>query len=72
MATITITHQTERTQHHYTVKNPDSLTRAEVNNICQDMYVRAILVNGKFYESSKPLDFDKHLKELTKKSRKRG
>ncbi|OJW79577.1 MAG: hypothetical protein BGO69_12670 [Bacteroidetes bacterium 46-16] len=64
MASITITHQSERTKHRFTVKNPDSLTQTEVNRICQNMFVQAIFVNGKYYEPNKPLDRDKYFKKL--------
>ena len=66
MASITITHQSEKTKHRFTVKNPDSLSQSEVNRICQDMYVTAIFVNGKLYQCSKPLDWDKYVKKLMK------
>jgi len=47
---ITIQHQIEKTYHTFTVVNPDNLTNREVCTICTEMKVKAILVNGKFYE----------------------
>jgi hypothetical protein len=48
---ITIKHQIENTIHEFDVKNPESLTSIEVSDICVEMNVTAILVNGKYYES---------------------
>lgn len=58
MPKITITHQEEKTKHHFTVKNPDSITRAEVNRICQTMRVQALFINGKYYELEGSLDLN--------------
>lgn len=69
MATITITHQLEKTKHRFTVKDPNFLTQSEVNRICQGMYVQAIFVNGRFYDCDEPLDIDKHLAKLMKPKR---
>ena len=62
MPKITITHQEEKTKHSFTVKDPDRLTQAEVNTICQAMFVEALLINGKYYKLQGPLDFDLYLK----------
>lgn len=62
MPKITITHQDEKTQHTFTVKNPDRLTQDEVNKICQTARFRAVFVNGRYYEINEPLDFDLYLK----------
>jgi len=48
--TISIRNQTENTIHTFDVKDPNSLTSIEVYNICHEMNVKAILVNGKYYE----------------------
>jgi hypothetical protein len=47
---ITITHQLEKTQHHYMVGNPDKLTSMEVNMIKKAMGVEMIFVNGRLYK----------------------
>jgi hypothetical protein len=46
---IKITHQSEKTVHHFTVKNNKFLTQKEVNKICEKMGVHALLVEGKIY-----------------------
>jgi hypothetical protein len=62
MPKITITHQEEKTQHTFTVKNPDRLTQAEVNRICHTARFNALFVNNRYYEMNEPLDFDLYLK----------
>jgi hypothetical protein len=47
---ITITHQLEKTQHHFMVVNPDELTSSEVDRIKKAMGVEIVFVNGKFYK----------------------
>lgn len=47
---ISITHQCEKTQHHFMVVNPDKLTNSEVNKIKKAMRVEMVFVNGKFYK----------------------
>ena len=47
---ITIKHQTEYTNHTFDVVDPNKLSAIEVWTICTEMNVRAILVNGKYYE----------------------
>jgi hypothetical protein len=46
---ITITHQIEKTQHHFMVVNPDKLISSEVDIIKIAMGVEMVLVNGKLY-----------------------
>ena len=48
---ITIKHQIENTIHKFEVKNPDSLASIEVWAICVEMNVKAIMINGKYYET---------------------
>ncbi len=48
---ITIRHQTENTLHKFNVKDPDSLASVEVWAICSEMNVKAVVVNGKYYET---------------------
>jgi hypothetical protein len=48
---ITIRHQIEYTIHKFHVKDPDNLALIEVWSICYEMNVKAILVNGKYYET---------------------
>ena len=48
--TITIKHQTEYTLHHFEVVDANKLQPIEVWTICNEMNVKAILVNGKYYE----------------------
>lgn len=47
---ITIQHQEEKTYHTFDVVAPNKLSAIEVWTICSEMNVRAILVNGKYYE----------------------
>jgi len=47
---ITIQHQSEKTIHKFKVGDPDNLASIEVLAICFEMNVKAILVNGKYYE----------------------
>ena len=47
---ITITHQLEKTQHHFMVVNPDKLTSLEVDKIKKAMGVEMVFVNGRFYK----------------------
>lgn len=47
---ITITHQLEKTQHHFMVENPDKLTSSEVEKIKEEMAVEMVFVNGKLYK----------------------
>lgn len=50
---ITIKHQTEFTNHSFDVVDPNKLTSSEVKTICAEMNVQSVLVNGKYYESSR-------------------
>ena len=43
---IAITHQLEKTQHHFMVVNPDKLTSSEVDRIKKVMGVAMIFVGG--------------------------
>ncbi len=52
MNVIKITHQEDRKEYSFKVKDPDRLTASEVKRICEKMGVSALLVNGKYY--SKP------------------
>lgn len=47
---ITITHQIEKTQHHFMVVNPDKLTSSEVERIKKVMAVEMVFVNGRLYK----------------------
>ncbi len=49
MKKIKITHQLEKTVHHFTVKNSKYLTQEEVNKICEKMGVHTLLVEGRIY-----------------------
>ncbi len=46
---ISITHQIEKTQHHFMVGNPDNLSSVEVNKIKKKMGVEKVFVNGRLY-----------------------
>lgn len=46
---ITITHNLEKTQYHFTAENPDKLSSIEVNMIKAEMGVEMVFVNGKLY-----------------------
>ncbi len=48
--TITITHQLEKTQHHFMVVNPDKLTSLEVDRVKKTMRVEMVFVNGRLYK----------------------
>ncbi len=47
---ISITHQLEKTQHHFMVLNPDKLTSAEVDRIKKAMRVEMVFVNRRLYK----------------------
>ena len=47
---ISIQHQSENTYHTFAVVDADKLTPVEVWAICSEMNVKAILVNGNYYE----------------------
>ena len=49
---VTIKHKIENTIHKFDVKDPHMLTSIEVWAICNEMNVKAILVNGKYYETN--------------------
>lgn len=47
---ISITHNLEKTQHHFMVVNPDKLNFLEVDIIKREMGVEMVFVNGKLYK----------------------
>lgn len=47
---ITITHQLEKTKHHFLVVNPDNLTFLEVNRIKKAIVFEIVIMNGRFYK----------------------
>lgn len=47
---ITITHQLEKTQHHFIVVNPDKLSSSYVDRIKRVMGVEMVFVNGRLYK----------------------
>jgi hypothetical protein len=47
---ITLTHQIEKTQHHFMVVNPDKLTSLEVDRVKKTMRVEMVFVNGRLYK----------------------
>jgi hypothetical protein len=47
---ITITHQLEKTKHHFMVVNPDNLSSFEVERIKNVMGVEMVFVNGRLYK----------------------
>jgi hypothetical protein len=47
---ISITQLLEKTQHHFMVGNPDSLTSSEVDRIKKEMGVEMVFVNGRVYK----------------------
>jgi hypothetical protein len=47
---ITITHQLEKSQHHFMVVNPDKLSSSEVERIKLEMGVEMVFVNGRLYK----------------------
>lgn len=51
--TIEIQHQETKAFHQFNVANPDSLTSDEVLLICEEMGVKALLINGKYYDKNK-------------------
>ncbi len=44
---ISITHNLEKTQHHFMVGNPDKLTSSEVDMIKKEMDVEMVFINGR-------------------------
>ncbi|MFT6638204.1 MAG: hypothetical protein ACJAYP_000773 [Flavobacterium sp.] len=49
---LKIEHQEDKTIHTFNVIDPDNLTSSEVKQICIKMRVKAIFVNGKYYNYS--------------------
>ena len=47
---ISITHQLEKTQHHFLVENPDKLNSSEIDKIKNEMGVEMVFVNGRLYK----------------------
>ena len=47
---ITITHQLEKTVHHFLVADPNKLSSEEVENIKIEMGVVMVFVNGRLYK----------------------
>lgn len=47
---ISITHQLEKTQHHFMVVNPNKLNTSEVERIKKIMGVEMVFVNGRLYK----------------------
>jgi hypothetical protein len=47
---IKITHQIDKTVHHFLVLDPNNLTKDEVKRICAGMNVTALFINGKMYK----------------------
>ncbi len=47
---ITITHNLDKTQHHFMVENPAKLTSSEVDKIKEDMGVEMVFVSGRMYK----------------------
>jgi hypothetical protein len=48
--TIKITRADDKQHFIFEVANEKELTKSEVNHICNEMEVKAILVNGKIYK----------------------
>jgi hypothetical protein len=46
---IEIKHQEEKTIFKFEVENPKKLSRKEVELICENMGVKALFVDGKYY-----------------------
>ena len=47
---ISITHNLDKTQHHFEVENSDKLTCLEVDKIKEEMGVEMVFVNGRLYK----------------------
>ena len=47
---IEITHQVEKTKHHFMVVDPDKLNSSEVERIKNVMGVEMVFVNGRLYK----------------------
>ena len=47
---ISITHNLEKTQHHFMVGNSDKLTSVEIDRIKTVMGVEMVFVNGRLYK----------------------
>jgi hypothetical protein len=47
---ISITHQLEKTKHHFIVVNPEKLSSSEVEKIKKVMGVEMVFVNGRLYK----------------------
>lgn len=48
---IKITHQIDKTVHHFLVVDPYKLSNDEVKRICEGMNVTTLFINGKLYKS---------------------
>lgn len=49
---IEIAHQEDKSIHKFEVVNDGALTRLEIHRICTAINVKAILINGKYYEDN--------------------
>lgn len=47
---IKITHQEDKTVHHFLVENKTELTSKEVNKICTKMGVEVLFIEGEIYK----------------------
>jgi hypothetical protein len=47
---INITHNLDKTQHHFMVLNPDKLSSSEVDKIKKAIGVEMVFVNGRLYK----------------------
>ena len=47
---ISITHNLNKTQHHFMVENRDKLTSSEVDKIKEEMGVEMVFVSGRMYK----------------------
>lgn len=48
---IKITHQIDKSVHHFLVVDPNKLSCDEVNRICEKMGATSLFVNGKLYNA---------------------
>lgn len=70
MPLITITQYGTWRDYTFNVTDPDKLTQLEVNRICAKMLTDKLLVNGNYYECSKPRNLRKQANNSKKNASK--
>lgn len=61
---IKIRHQEDRKEYIFSVKDSNNLAPAEINKICLQMGVKALFVNGKYYNIQNDYFFLIHKRKI--------